>query len=1241
MSTLTEILQRIGRLLAAGLISADECNELSEFARMIPDNGNGVQGWHAMAIRALAAQGTSESAIRKDRVLKILIEHSGPQSDELLKDLIRKKQQETLRQEEQMKVGLTSELLTSAVSELKNIRGAKPSIQLEHLLSPRVFENFPNVVNLLGDAKILSKAEHKALVERYMQCRNGINGDLDFLHYIITAFQGPSTVIKNQMKRGQEIINMLFAKPGKVRELLADKTGAHTTVLQFEHEEPRKPQRIVNHEPQLDCAVQFIDRQIDLQRALQTERATIESQQVPEFIQALTRKSAKSFGAAALSMDSLICCDLCHELCKNASQVAYSTCRECLKSYHLHCLGRVPGSLSQSFVCAPCIEDAITSDDLPEYEREIFSATKDAEEAKITASSFPNLTTHLVLLLKRCMTLNLLTHQEFQTLYAAWGEVLSLRQDKLDKFNHFLLEVIPSLFSDRQRRIHVQGALWDKTNHDAVRSIHTREQTRLKGVIAENTLASAQLREDMDTQNRLSKRVAVNHNLISKVVDLVRLKQELLLKLEKIQKKIIRIVQKIESEHSQRECASNVIIQAATNKGTSTSARGPLENQHPGLVSQFKAMCDTGILKHKECHAMCSHWQEISNPNNQPNIVVSDAMRSSLARFIKTTFGEARGEEILISITRNVPELRGLNANANAQPWHKDTDVVHRKDIYELICSLLEKEMIVGDASNVEFEREIKSKASTIESVLYSDASSLEHYLDRNTLTLRLKWYSGNQEPPRLTNNQDDSPAVELRFAEHAYKVTVGELSKINKELRDSYQALEKNQLEMQQATTQELIRQRRQLQGQEFIPNVMEQSPAVLRFVVANPFCHCKQAPVLSFRPPYHMLSCGTSKRCNFIKAMPLPEDKPEVEVNLVLLQQQQVHQQQQQQQQQQHQQKQQQQQQQKQQKQQQSQQQQARGPMVSGSQAQALSRVQSQTRVKAKADAHAEAQAQARAQAETRADTLAKVISLQTQALADAKSKAHVKHVNQIQVTKTLQLEPHEHSQSHAHAQTQDQANIKPQPQPQAQPQAQLQPQVQLQPQAHVQPQPQPKPKQPTVPIVISSAQQTAESAAIRSDKKQPWLFDNAENTAARKAMVDHITEVLKKRKPDATQDWLEKLPQMAQRLETALYSSANSQNEYINRDTLVARVQQLKQIEIARKKAFIPSQARPVTIASTVAAVTTSFTSSNASTSSDTTTVPSVLGGKRLSPENVVVDSTADDSNSEFDPSKRPRL
>jgi len=887
----TEALRRVDRLLAAGLISAEECSEFSAFARMIPDNMNGIQGWLVLASRLLAAQGSNDSANRKGRVLQILIE-----------------QEETLRHEEQMKVALTRELLMAAVSDLKDIRGAKPSIQLEHLLTPRVFENFPNLVNLLGDGKILSKDEHKALVEKYMQCRSGINGDLDFLHYIITAFQGPSIVMKTQMKRGQEIINMLCAKPGKVRELLADRTGVHTAVLQFEREESQKLQRIVDPEPQMDRAIQFIDKQIELQKALQSERATIESQQVPELIQALTRKSTESFGAAALSMDSLICCDLCHQLCKNASQVAYSTCRECLKSYHLTCLGRVPGSLGQSFVCAPCIEDAITSDDLPEYEREISSAKKDVEEAKITASTYPNLTTHLVLLLKRCMTLNLLTHQEFQTLYTAWREVLSLRKDKVDKFNHFLLEVIPNLFSDQQRRIHVQGALWDKTNHDAVRSIHTREQARLKSVIAENSLASAQLREDMNTQNCLSKRVAINHNLISKVVDLVRVKQGLLLKLEKSQKKIVRILRKIESEQSQTVCDSNVIIQSAY-KRSSTSARGPLENQHPGLVSQFKAMCDTGILNQKECYAMCSHWQEISNQNNQTNNVVSDVMASSLARFIKTTFGESRGEEILISITRSIPEMRGLNANT--QPWHAETDVVHRKDIYELILLLLEKEMIPGHVSKVEFEKELKSKASIIESVLYSDASSLEHYLDRNTLLLRLKWYSGNQKPPRLANNQDDMlselmtplscPTVELSIAEHAYKATVGELSKINNELRDSYQALGKNQSEMQRATTEELVRQRRQLEMQRattemqrttteelvrqrrqvqdycmeaFIPNVMEQSPAVLSFVVANPFCHCKQAPVLSFRPPYYMLSCRTSSKCDFIKSMPLLED-------------------------------------------------------------------------------------------------------------------------------------------------------------------------------------------------------------------------------------------------------------------------------------------------------------------------------------------------------------------------------
>ena len=50
------------------------------------------------------------------------------------------------------------------------------------------------------------------------------------------------------------------------------------------------------------------------------------------------------------------------------------------------------------------------------------------------------------------------------------------------------------------------------------------------------------------------------------------------------------------------------------------------------------------------------------------------------------------------------------------------------------------------------------------------------------------------------------------------------------------------------------------------------------------------------------------------------------------------------------------------------------------------------------------------------------------------------------------------------------------------------------------------------------------------------------------------------MKQRKPNAPQDWLKKLPQMAKRLEESLYRSAKSFNEYNDASTLKQRLQQL---------------------------------------------------------------------------------
>lgn len=58
----------------------------------------------------------------------------------------------------------------------------------------------------------------------------------------------------------------------------------------------------------------------------------------------------------------------------------------------------------------------------------------------------------------------------------------------------------------------------------------------------------------------------------------------------------------------------------------------------------------------------------------------------------------------------------------------------------------------------------------------------------------------------------------------------------------------------------------------------------------------------------------------------------------------------------------------------------------------------------------------------------------------------------------------------------------------------------------------------------------------------------------------VLEFSVHLLKQRKPNAPQDWLKKLPQMAKRLEESLYRSAKDFNEYNDATTLKARLQQL---------------------------------------------------------------------------------
>ena len=58
----------------------------------------------------------------------------------------------------------------------------------------------------------------------------------------------------------------------------------------------------------------------------------------------------------------------------------------------------------------------------------------------------------------------------------------------------------------------------------------------------------------------------------------------------------------------------------------------------------------------------------------------------------------------------------------------------------------------------------------------------------------------------------------------------------------------------------------------------------------------------------------------------------------------------------------------------------------------------------------------------------------------------------------------------------------------------------------------------------------------------------------------MITKIISLLQQRKPNAPKEWINKLPDMARRLEDSLYRMAPSRDEYNNFQTLKHRLQQL---------------------------------------------------------------------------------
>mmetsp|Transcript_1361 Transcript_1361/g.2314 ORF Transcript_1361/g.2314 Transcript_1361/m.2314 type:complete len:1768 (+) Transcript_1361:193-5496(+) len=114
---------------------------------------------------------------------------------------------------------------------------------------------------------------------------------------------------------------------------------------------------------------------------------------------------------------------------------------------------------------------------------------------------------------------------------------------------------------------------------------------------------------------------------------------------------------------------------------------------------------------------------------------------------------------------------------------------------------------------------------------------------------------------------------------------------------------------------------------------------------------------------------------------------------------------------------------------------------------------------------------------------------------------------------------------------------------------------PQQQVQPPAAAQGQP-PQPMQQPPPVQHPPPQRP--TAGAIAPLVGGWQSDK--DIADRRKMIAKIVHLLRQRKPNAPQEWLEKLPAMAKRLEESLYRSAASFEAYNDINTLKQRLQQL---------------------------------------------------------------------------------
>lgn len=101
---------------------------------------------------------------------------------------------------------------------------------------------------------------------------------------------------------------------------------------------------------------------------------------------------------------------------------------------------------------------------------------------------------------------------------------------------------------------------------------------------------------------------------------------------------------------------------------------------------------------------------------------------------------------------------------------------------------------------------------------------------------------------------------------------------------------------------------------------------------------------------------------------------------------------------------------------------------------------------------------------------------------------------------------------------------------------------------------------------PIPINNPVVVAVAVALMGDfsaMRKPWhTFDHSRT---RDTMMQCISHLIQQRRPNASYDWLEKLPEVAKRVEERLYCQARSFEEYNDPHTLIDRLNNLVQLII----------------------------------------------------------------------------